>query len=134
MSRAVEGRRLLPWRLVVLRVGGRGGGGCCPRCRSDALLCGWGVRGEPFQVDRGAAEQELDVEGGRAAAAGAVECVMVLELGDHALGVDRSPSVGPEAVLVLRSRPRVLAASASCCALVRGARPSRGSIVFCGGM
>ena len=131
MSRAVEGRRLLPWRLVVLRVGGRGGGGCCPRCRSDALLCGWGVRGEPFQVDRGAAEQELDVEGGRAAAADAVECVMVLELGDHALGVDHSPSVGPEPCSFFA---RVLAASASCCALVRGARPSRGSIVFCGGM
>ena len=34
------------------------------------------------------------MEGGRAAAADAVECVMVLEFGDHALGVDHSPSVG----------------------------------------
>ena len=83
--------------VVVLAVGGASRG----RARGRRLLPSvpqrrpvvrLGVRGEPFSGDRGAAEQELDVEGGRAAAADAVACVMVLELGDHALGVDHSPS------------------------------------------
>jgi hypothetical protein len=43
------------------------GGGRCWR-GGDPLLRGRDVFGESFQVDRGASEQELDVEGGRATA------------------------------------------------------------------
>src|SRR6266545_3582727 len=48
-------------------------GGDRLRCCGNALLCGWRMLGEAFQVDRGAAEQELYVEGGCAATADAVE-------------------------------------------------------------
>ena len=61
---------------------GRRFGRCC-----DALVRGWSVSGESFQVDRDATEQELDVEGGHAAAAHPVESVEVLQFGDHAFGV-----------------------------------------------
>src|ERR671930_2409186 len=66
-------------------------------CSCDALVRGREVLGESFQVDRRAAEQQLDVEGGRAAAADAVESMVVLQLGDHALGVCHPPPVGPDA-------------------------------------
>src|SRR6266540_4811290 len=81
---------------------------CCDdrlrRC-GDALVRGWCVRGEPFQVDRGAAEQELDVEGGSAAAADAAEAVLVLQLGDHALGVGHPSLVRPDTGVAFRACP-----------------------------
>src|SRR6266542_4242916 len=74
------------------------------RC-GDALMRGWRVRGEPFQVDRGAAEQELDVETRRAAAADAVEPVLVFQFGDHALGVGHPPPMRPDAGVAFRACP-----------------------------
>src|SRR6266498_2792594 len=87
---------------IVARV--ERGGGRCRRC-GDALVRGWCVRGEPFQVDRGAAEQELDVEGGSAAAADAAEAVLVLQLGDHALGVGHPSLVRPDTGVAFRACP-----------------------------
>src|SRR5437773_1679012 len=78
------------------------GGGRCGR-RRDALLRRRGVLGESFQVDRGAAERELQVEGGGAAATDAAEPVMVLQLGDHALGVRHPQPVCPDAGLAFRA-------------------------------
>src|SRR5215210_5226106 len=74
------------------------------RCR-DALVCAWRVRGEPFEVDRGAAEQELHVEGGCAAAADAAEPVLVLQFRDHALGIGHPPPVRPNAGVAFRACP-----------------------------
>src|SRR6266511_3847305 len=72
------------------------------RC-GDALVRVGRVLGEPFQVDRGAAEQQLRVEGGGAAAADAVEPVLVLQLGDHTLGVRHPLPVGPDAGVAFRA-------------------------------
>ena len=63
---------------AVLAAGSEAGGRF--RCCCGALVRDRGVLGESFQVDRGAAEQELQMEGGRAAAADAVESVHVLQL------------------------------------------------------
>src|SRR6266536_4722654 len=87
----------------VVVASGRGDGGF-RRC-GDALVRDWRVRGEPFQVDRRAAEQELQVEGGCAAAADAVESVLVLQLGDHALRVGHPPPVRPDAGVAFRACP-----------------------------
>src|SRR6266496_4134639 len=57
------------------------------------------------EVDRGAAEQELDMEGRRAAAANAVEPVLVLQLGDHTLGIGHPPPVRPDAGGAFRACP-----------------------------
>src|SRR5438128_1814867 len=72
-------------------------GGCCGRRRRDAFLRSRSVFGESFEVDRRGANQELEVERGRAAAADAVETVQVLQLGDHALGVCHSSPVSADA-------------------------------------
>src|SRR6266508_2654860 len=87
---------------IVARV--ERGGGRCRRC-GDALVSGWCVRGEPFQVDRGAAEQKLHMEGGSAAAADAAEPVLVLQLGDHALGVGHPSPVRPDTGVAFRAFP-----------------------------
>ena len=63
--------------------------------------------------------------------ADAVEPVLVLQLGDHALGIGHPPPVRPKTGSLFA---RFFAAIASRCAFVRGSRPSRGSIVFCGGI
>src|SRR5919198_64888 len=78
----------------VLQSGGSGApavradhcGNCRRRCR-DALVRNRGVLGESLQVDRGATEQKLQMEGGRAAATDTLESVQVLQLGDDAFGV-----------------------------------------------
>src|SRR4029450_12231176 len=69
--------------------------GC--RCGRDTIVRDRGVLGESFQVDRGAAEQELYVGGGGAGAADAVESVDVLQLRDHAFGVRHPSPGGPDA-------------------------------------
>jgi hypothetical protein len=53
------------------------------------------VVGEPFAVEGGTAEQELDVEERRSARADAVEPVVVLEFADDALGVRQPLLVRP---------------------------------------
>jgi hypothetical protein len=89
------------------------------------------VLAESFRVDRGAAEQELHAEDGRAATAGAVKPMQVLQLGDDTLGVCHSSAV----------RPNAGVASCACSRCEREplrilARPAagRGSIDGCGGM
>ena len=83
---------------------GRGVGSDYPRRARDAA-CGLGdVVGEPLAVERGAGEQQLDVEEWRPAAADAVEPVLVLELADHALGVSHPPLVREDATLALAAR------------------------------
>src|SRR6266576_1332864 len=89
LAAETDRRPLADWFAPVAAAAVRSGGRV-RRC-GDALVCGWQVRGEPFQIDGGAAEQELHVEGGGAAAADAAECVQVLQLSDHALGVGHSP-------------------------------------------
>src|SRR5207244_12703343 len=95
-------RRPLAGACAPVGVAAERGGGRFRRC-GDALVRGWRVRGEPFQVDRGTAEQELYVEAGRAAAADAVEAVVVLQFRDHALGVGHPPPVGPDAGVASRA-------------------------------
>src|SRR5712691_13512057 len=79
--------------LEVARSGLRGAG--------DAVCGLRDVVGEPLAVERGAAEQELEVEEWRPARAGAVEPVPVLQLVDHALAVGHPPLVRPDAALAL---------------------------------
>ena len=65
--------------------------------RAGGLPAGrFAAAGESFDVDRGAAEQQLDVEQAGAATAGAIQAVLVLELGDAALGVAHAPDVRPD--------------------------------------
>src|SRR5712691_8190042 len=79
--------------LEVARSGLRGAG--------DAVCGLRDVVGEPLAVERGAAEQELEVEEWRPARAGAVEPVPVLQLVDHALAVGHPLLVRPDAALAL---------------------------------
>lgn len=73
-----------------LRAGWVGGWG---RGRGDAV-CGHGsVSGQALEIDRGAAEEELDVEERRPATASTFKAVLELELCDHALGVGHAPLV-----------------------------------------
>ena len=121
-DRCSLGDSFVPFVFAVLR----GGGGF--RLGGGTLVRAWRLRDEPFQVDRGAAEQELHVEGGGAAAADAAESVLVLQFGDHALGVGHPAPVRPDAGGAFRATDvdlesliaRARAASASRCALVRG--------------
>ena len=107
--------------LVGFLVGGCGAGG---------LSAGRvGRAGQAFDVQRGAGEQQLDVEQARAATAGPVQTVLVLEFGDttFASAIRRVYAQIPCGVL-----QRCLAAWAACWASVLGT-PSAASIVRCGG-
>src|SRR3989454_4177546 len=95
-------RRSPPVVFALIVVGAERGSSPFRRCR-DALMSGRRVRGEPFQIDRGATEQELHVEGGCASAADAAERVLVLQLGDYALGIGHPSPVCPDTGFAFRA-------------------------------
>src|SRR3954453_8592337 len=77
----------------------RGGalvGGCLGLRRAGGLpACRVAAAGESFDVEGGAAEQQLDVEQAGAATSRAAHAALGFELGDASLGVTHPPDLRP---------------------------------------
>jgi len=88
------------------RVRGRLRGFLVGGCGAGGLSVGRvGPAGQAFDVQRGAGEQQLDVEQAGAATARPVQAVLVLELGDSTFGIGQPAYVRPHAAGSLAALP-----------------------------